>query len=225
MMLKRLVGSVTLLLLTSAVPAVAQVKGEVGIFAGWTFADGVSGNSFLAQDGNIYNRLDPKDSFGWGIDFGVLVGEGAEVGFIYGNQPSKLVAGGTRDTEIGDMSVNTYHGYFAYNFGGSDAKFRPYVMGGFGATSFGEVTYTRINPLVGTGTIGSVTKFSSTWGAGVKAYPGNHVGFRAGVRFTPAYIKSDAVGWWCDPYWGCYVVGDAQYANLFDLTGGVTFRF
>src|SRR5262245_39049320 len=171
MMLKRLVGSVTLLLLTSAVPALAQVKGEVGIFAGWTFADGVSGNSFLAGDGNIYNRLDPKDSFGWGIDIGVLFGEGAEVGFIFSNQPSKLVAGGTKDTEIGDMSVNTYHGYFAYNFGGSDAKIRPYVMGGFGATSFGEVNFQTINR---SGTLGGVTKFSSTWGAGVKGYPGGH---------------------------------------------------
>jgi len=45
------------------------------------------------------------------------------------------------------------------------------------------------------------------------------------VRWTPTYIKSDAAGWWCDPYWGCYLVGNAQYSNQFDINGGVTFRF
>ena len=60
--------------------------------------------------------------------------------------------------------------------------------------------------------------------AGVKFYPSPKVGVRFGARWTPDYIKSDAAGWWCDPFWGCYVVGDAQYANLLDLSGGVTFR-
>jgi hypothetical protein len=222
-MLKRIGLCLSLLILTGAVPAFAQVKGEVGIFAGWTFADGVElDNAIPGGDGNLYTRIDPKDSFGWGFDVGVLFGEGAEVGFIFSNQPSKLVAGGTNDFEIGDMTVNTYHGYFAYNFGGSDAKVRPYIMGGFGATNYGSVDFQTINR---SGTISGETRFSSTWGAGIKAYPGKAVGFRAGVRFTPAYIKSEPGGWWCDPYWGCYVVGDAQYANLFDLTGGVTFRF
>jgi len=39
------------------------------------------------------------------------------------------------------------------------------------------------------------------------------------------YIKSDAEGYWCDPYWGCYVVGDAQYSNQFGFSGGITLRF
>ena len=30
---------------------------------------------------------------------------------------------------------------------------------------------------------------------------------------------------WCDPYWGCYTVGDAQYSNQWELSGGVTLRF
>jgi hypothetical protein len=40
-----------------------------------------------------------------------------------------------------------------------------------------------------------------------------------------AFVKSDAAGWWCDPYWGCYVVSDAQYSNQLELSGGVTLRF
>jgi hypothetical protein len=45
------------------------------------------------------------------------------------------------------------------------------------------------------------------------------------LAWTPTYIKSDAEGWWCDPYWGCYTVGSAQYSNQFQLAGGITLRF
>ena len=48
---------------------------------------------------------------------------------------------------------------------------------------------------------------------------------RIGLQWTPTYIKSDAVGWWCDPWFGCYLVGDPQYANQFEINGGVVFRF
>ncbi len=204
-------------------PAWAQ-KAEVGIFVGYSFLDGVSGTAVIAPDGNTYNRIDPKDSFKWGIDFGVNINENVEVGFLFTQAPSKLELGGTSKLEIGNMSVQTYHGYFAYNFGPSDAKVRPYLQGGFGATNFGSVDYTR--PFAGgSGTINGLTKFSSTWGAGVKAYPTANLGVRVGFGWTPTYIKTDAGGWWCDPYWGCYLTGNAQYANALDLTAGITFRF
>jgi hypothetical protein len=45
------------------------------------------------------------------------------------------------------------------------------------------------------------------------------------VRWTPPSIPSDAEGWWCDPYWGCYTLSDAQYSNQLELTGGITLRF
>jgi hypothetical protein len=73
--------------------------------------------------------------------------------------------------------------------------------------------------------LGGDTQFSSTWAAGVKLFPSPKFGIRLEARWTPTYIKSDAEGWWCDPYWGCYVVSDAQYANQFELSGGITLRF
>jgi hypothetical protein len=96
-------------------------------------------------------------------------------------------------------------------------------MGGMGATNFSSIDYTRITGEQGT--IGGETQFSTTWGAGVKVFPSPNVGARFGVQWTPTYIKSDAAGWWCDPWWGCYLVGNAQYANQWDLGGGITFRF
>ena len=59
----------------------------------------------------------------------------------------------------------------------------------------------------------------------MKVYPSPGLGLKLGIQWTPTYIKSDAAGYWCDPYWGCYMVGDAQYSNQWDISGGITFRF
>jgi outer membrane protein with beta-barrel domain len=220
-MLKR-IALVALGLTLASAPAFAQ-KAEVGVTIGWVWADGVnSTNNIVVPGVGTFNRIDPKDSFGWGFDIGVFVGPNAEVGFQYTQQPTKLEVSGTTVVDIGDMSSHTYHGIFTYNFGEHDAKIRPYVYGGLGGTSYGDVSYQTINR---TGTLSGFSRFSSTWGAGVKMYGASKVGGKFGLRWTPTYIKSDATGWWCDPYWGCYLVGNAQYANQVELNGGVTFRF
>ena len=152
----------------------------------------------------------------------MLATENAEVGFLFGRQESRLDVTGTNTVEVGDMAVTNYHGYFGYNFGAGDSPVRPYVFGGLGATTYGSV------PFAVGGRVGeteSETQFSTTWGAGVKFFPAPRAGVRFGVRWTPTYIKSDAAGWWCDPFWGCYLVGDAQYSNQFEFNGGVTVRF
>ena len=156
-MLKR-ISVIAFMMVLAAMPAFAQ-KAEVGVTVGWVFSDGVSGDSRLVPGVGTFDRLDPKDSFGWGVDIGVFVTPQVEVGFLYNNQPSKLQAGGTSTVEIGDMSINTYHGTFTYNTGDGDAKVRGYITGGLGATSFGGVDYTRLNGT--TGTISGVTRFSA----------------------------------------------------------------
>jgi len=198
-------------------------RGEVGVDLGWTFSDGVDGQPVRALDGNTYDRVDPKDSFKWGLHGGAYIGPNAEVGFMFSQQLSTLQLGGTNTRDVGDMTISNYHAYFGYNFFDPEVKVRPYLFGGLGATNFGEVPYTRFNGVQGT--VGAETQFSTTWGAGVKMFASPNFGIKVGAQWTPTYIKSDSAGWWCDPYWGCYVVGDAKYANQFDFTGGVTFRF
>jgi opacity protein-like surface antigen len=214
----------------SATPAWAQdPRVEVGATLGWTLSDGVSGDSVTVPGAGTFNRIDPKDAISWGLRVGFLVTPNAEVGFLFNQQFSALEVGGTSAVpggpttiELGDETVSNYHGYFAYNFGELNAKVRPYLMGGLGATQYGEV-----DASLGTQQrqIGGTSRFSTTFGGGLKIQPNPRVGFRLEGRFTPTYIKSDAVGWWCDPFWGCYVVSNAQYANQFDLAGGITFRF
>jgi hypothetical protein len=209
--------------LATAHPALAQ-RVELSGILGWTFSDGVSTDTgILAADGNIYDRVDPKDSFSWGFMAGVYVTPNVEVGFRFNNQESNLQIDGSNTFDLGGMDVTTYHGYFAYNFGESDAMLRPYVMIGFGATNYSDVNFRTPGNL--TGTINGETQYSSTWGVGVKAYPSPNFGVRFGLDWTPTYIKSDAAGWWCDPFWGCYVVGSAQYSNQWQLNGGISVRF
>jgi len=196
---------------------------EIGGTAGWTFSDGVGGaNAVIVPGVGTFSRIDPKDAFSWGLRVGFMVNENVEVGGLFNQQSTSLEISGTTTVKLGDEKLYNYHGYFAYNFGDSDAKARPYVLGGLGATQFGSVA---VNVGGQQRDIGGNTKFSTTWALGVKVYPGKSVGLRLEARWTPTYIKSDATGWWCDPYWGCYVVGNAQYANQFELSGGINFRF
>jgi hypothetical protein len=96
-------------------------------------------------------------------------------------------------------------------------------MIGLGATNYGTLTATGAGGVQRE--VGGETQFSTTWGAGVKFFGSGNVGGRIGMQWTPTYLKTDSEGWWCDPYWGCYVVGDAKYSHQFEFNGGITFRF
>jgi Outer membrane protein beta-barrel domain len=195
---------------------------EIGGSAGWTFSDGVTFDGVLAGNGNIYNSIEPKDAFSYNLNLGFFATPNVEIGFLFSQQRSKLEVGGTTALEIGDQNVDNYHGYIAFNGGDSGARVRPYILVGAGVTRYGGVDFTFNNQARN---IGGQSKFSPTLGVGLKLYSEGAVGLRLGARWTPTYIKTDSEGWWCDPFWGCYVVGDSQDSNQFELSGGLVIRF
>ena len=217
-----------LLVFAASTASAQEPKLEIGGTLGWTFSDGVSGDSVTVPGVGSFNAISPKDAFSWGLRVGVFVTEHAEVGFLFSEQASslevsgRLDAGGATRVDLGNEKIRNYHGYFAWDFGQWDDKVRPYLLGGLGATQYGSV-----NAQIGDvqRNIGGTSKFSTTWAAGVKVYPNERVALRLESRWTPTYIKSDAAGWWCDPFWGCYVVSNAQYSNQFELSAGLTLRF
>ena len=72
-MLKKVVWMVAAATIVAAPSVFAQEhRGEVGVNLGWTFSDGVDGQGVRALDGNVYDRVDPKDSSKWGLNGGVL---------------------------------------------------------------------------------------------------------------------------------------------------------
>jgi hypothetical protein len=210
----------TFLIVAAGSAAFAQDKRvEINPFFGYTFSDGINVDPFLIG-GQVFDSVDVTSGMAFGFHAGFFVNENMEVGFQWARQDSKLQAGGTRDEELTDMNVDNYHAIFTYNWGDEDAMTRPFLFGGLGATNFSPAD-------IGGLSVDSETQFSTTWGGGVKVYPSPSVGFTAMARWTPNYIKSDPAGMWCSPYWfyGCYVLSDPDYANQFEMSGGVIFRF
>jgi opacity protein-like surface antigen len=221
-MFRKALLAVAFVAVSGSLAAAQEHRVELAGTAGWTFSDGVDGNAVTVPGAGTFNRIDPKDAFSWGLRLGFFVNDHVEVGGLFNLQSTQLEVSGTTTASIGDQKIYNYHGFIAYNFGDHDAKARPYFLGGLGATQYGGISAS-----LGSAQreIGGNTQFSTTWALGVKVYPGKNVGLQLEGRWTPTYIKSDSEGWWCDPYWGCYVVGNAQYANQFELSGGIALRF
>jgi len=186
---------------------------EISGTAGWTFSDGVN----VGSSDNAPIRVDPKDAFSWGARLGFNLTPNVEIGGLFNLQSTDLEASGVVNISV-PQTIYNYHGYFAYNFGDTDASVRPYLLGGLGATQYGSLQ-------TAAGEIGGETQFSTTWAAGLKLFPGRSFGIRLEGRWTPTYIKTDPEGYWCDPYWGCFTVGEAEYANQYELSGGIILRF
>ena len=218
----RKLSLLTFVFLIGAIPAYGQEKKvEIIPFLGYTFSEGINIQPQDPGDGNIVNGLDPKSGFNYGFQFDFILAESLSAGFLFSEQGSALLGKtGRGDQEYSDMKLRSYHGVLTYNMGDEDSSVRPYFLGGLGATQF------SFDQIEGTDISGE-TRFSTTWGAGVKLYPGENVGLRLGGRWTPTYIKSDPSGVWCSPYWpwNCWVLSEADYANQFELSAGVSFRF
>ena len=88
---------------------------------------------------------------------------------------------GAVDVKVSDLTIYNYHGNYVYNWGERDAKVRPYMFGGLGATqyTFGDVLLATPPGSVASAIPGE-TRFSTNWGGGVKAY------------FTPAVGRASA---------------------------------
>ena len=199
--------------LAAATAQAQDPRVEISGTAGWTFSDGV--NVGTSED---VIRLDPKDAFSWGVRLGFMVSPNIEVGALFNMQATDLDVDVLGDKEkLGDQTLYNYHGYFAYNFGDSDASVRPYLLGGVGATQFGSLDIKGLK-------IDGETKFSTTWAAGVKIFPSPRFGIRLEGRWTPTYVKTDPEGYWCG-YYTCVQVGESVYANQFELSSGITLRF
>ena len=156
-------------------------------------------------------------SYGVGID--AYFRRDGMVGFNWSRQESNFLADvrtvGT--TELTGMNIDNFHGIFTYIREDLHPQAAPFVFGGLGAT------YYSFSDFLGR-EVSSETKFSTTWGAGVRVYPHEKIGVKFTGRWTPTYIKTDTEGYWCD-YYGCWAVGDSDYSHQFELSGSLMLLF
>ena len=219
-MLRRITVMVLGVLLMAGTARAQRV--ETSFNVGYGGSEGIDTDPTLLL-GQIYDKLSLDSGASFNFTAGVFLTQGAQVEFLYGHQSSQLNAEGSGvQLPLSDLSITNYMFNLNYSFGHSDAKLRPYVFGGIGATHYGFG-----NNLVPGSTvdIGGESRFATNWGGGIKYYFTPSVGVKAGFRWTPTYIKSDPAGVWCDPFYGCWALSDAQYSNQFETSAGVTIRF
>jgi opacity protein-like surface antigen len=225
-MLQRLSFVVVGLLMFGVASTSAQ-RIETSFTGGYSASEGVTSDDRLLL-GQLYNGLDLEGGGSFNLTFAVLFKERMGVEFLFGRQSSRLIATGPGGKlDVSDAALYNYMFNYVYNWSIGDSKIVPYAFGGIGATThtFGDLLLTPPSADRGPGQIDAKTRFSTNWGGGLKFYPGGPIGLKFETRWTPTYIKSDPGGTWCDPYYGCWLVGDPQYANQFETAGGITFRF
>ena len=222
MMHRRLFIILSLCLILGSTGAFAQDnRFEIYGLIGYTLSEGIDVQPEEGDDLGI-DRLSPKSAFSYGLGMDFMVTENFGVGFNFAQEKSKLRARveGFQGLDITDMKVNNFHGILSYTFGDEDASFRPFIFGGLGATSYSPDSFEERHPQ-------GFSRFSTTWGGGVKYFTTDHLGFRGGIRWTPTHIKSDPAGIWCDPWWPwyCWQVSNANYSHQFEMSVGIVTRF
>jgi opacity protein-like surface antigen len=189
-------------LLAVSLPAQAQTW-EVSGLAAFMPSAGLDNQAPELSELNI------AGGFTWGIQGARLFGPrwGAEV--LWTHQGSALTIG----TEAGSsdlftMTIRQLHGDVLYHFGAADARLRPFVFGGLGATFFSADD------------LDSETKFSFGLGAGVKYFRWESIGVRAHFRYKPTMMNDEDAGRFCDPFGFCQgTLSQVEFA------GGAVVRF
>ncbi len=220
-----------LLVLCSTLGLAQEEKFELIIDWGYTASGGVDINATDIGGGVIVDRITPKSGFSYGGTFNVALSEVVSLGFQFNQQLSTLegrIQGGGKE-DFSDLSVYNYHGIFTFHAADQSSPLRPFFLVGLGATNYqADNARDPVNlPQPGSREVVSVTKFSSTWGGGVKFFPDPRIGFEVKARWTPTYMRSDASGVWCSPYWPwqCWITGNSQYSHQGEFGGGVVFQF
>jgi opacity protein-like surface antigen len=196
-------------------------KFELNGQLGFTLSEGVNVDTREGDELGV-ERLSPKSAFSYGLGVDYYLNENFSIGFVFAREKSVLRAGvaDLEGVDIANMNVNDFHGILTYNFGAEDDQIRPFVFAGLGATSYSpdSIDGNRIE---------GATKFSTTWGGGVKYFIREDIGIKAGVRWTPTRIGSESGGLFCSSYWPweCWTVENPNFSHQFEFSFGVVGRF
>ena len=189
-------------ILASCPPAWAQSWEASGLV-------GYTPSTSLENRARELTGLDVGGGFTWGLQAGRLFTPrwGAEV--LWTRQSSALkLATDAGSAELFTMAVRQLHGDIVYHLGSPEARLRPFVFGGLGATFFSADH------------LESETKFSFGLGAGIKYFRWNAVGLRAHFRYKPTMMNDKDAADFCDPFGFCQ--GTLQQV---EFMGGAVVRF
>jgi len=201
---RRLVAPAAVLGLVLAAPGLARAQSwEVSLLGGYTPSAG------LDRAAPELSALDVGGGFTFGAQAGYAFSPRWTVEALYTQQDSGLVADSeTGRAELFSFDVRTLHGGAVLHFGGAEARLRPFVTLGVGAT------------FLSGGDLPSETRLSFGVGGGLKYFWRESFGVRAQARYRPTLLGDEDAGDFCDPFGFCQ-----DRLDQFELTGGVVFRF
>jgi len=178
-------GAGAIALLALSAPARAQ-SWEVSGLAAYTPSAGLDNQ---AQE---LSGLTIRGGFTWGAQVARSFTPhwGAEV--LWTQQSSALqVETGDGSADLFTMTVRQLHGNAVRQFGGADARLRPFAFVGVGAT------------FLSADDLASETKLSFGLGGGVKYFPSKRIGVRGHFRYKPTLLSDEDAEPFCDPFGFC----------------------
>jgi outer membrane protein W len=194
-------GLLAVALVLAAGPAWAQ-RTEIAALAGYATAGGIDAQAATIED----LRID--DGLAWGVQAGHFFN--AHLGFeaSWVRQESAVAFSQlSQSVELFDAHVDQVLGSVAYRFGGEDARVRPFVFAGLGATLFSATD------------LEGESKLAWTAGAGLRWSPSKRVGARLQAGYHPTYLN-DSQADFCDAFGFCQ-----GWLHQLQFLGGVVVAF
>jgi hypothetical protein len=211
--MKRAGKVLILVFLCSPVAALAQ-NFELAPFFGYRFGGSIDENFETPLELIADVEVDEDVSYGLGAYW--EISSNSEVGVRWSHNPTALMfepVGGFEPLIAFDMDIDTIHGEFLIG-GNRRSRNWAYLILGLGATI--------LSP---DGDLDSETRFSGTIGGGFRFGFSPRVGLRLEGRWLPTYLYSTDAGYWCDPFFGCYVVADDTFLSQFEGAAAIGIRF
>jgi opacity protein-like surface antigen len=154
-------------------------------------------------------ELNIGDGFTWGLQAARSLTPRWSAEALWTQQSSALTVGTDAGTaDLFTMTVRQLHGDVLYHFGTANARLRPFVFGGLGATFFSADD------------LESETKFSFGLGAGVKCFRWDAMGVRAHFRYKPTIMNDEDAADFCDPFGFCQ-----SSLQQIEVAAGAVLRF
>lgn len=210
--MKRAWKILILVVLCSPVAATAQ-DFELAPFFGYRFGGSIDENFESGLD--LISDVEVDEDVSYGLGAYWATSQSSEVGIRWSHNPSALTfqpAVGDRLTAF-DLDIDTIHGEFLIG-GNRRSRNWGYFILGIGATI--------LSP---DGDRDAETRFSGTIGGGFRFGFTPNVGLRLEGRWMPTYLYSTDAGYWCDPFFGCYVVADDTFLSQFEGAAAIGIRF
>lgn len=202
------------LFLAAAASAVQAQTIEITPLVGYRFGGSLQGAPGNGNGSESSVELEVDDAAAFGVQLGYRVGEG-EIELLYARQNTQLQSAALfAGISVFDLALETWQVGGTYLFDDDDARVRPFVAVGLGLT--------RLLPEPSG--LSDETRFSASFGAGVKLFLGRHFGIRLEGRGFFTVLDSDSRRV-CDSESGCLMRITGSELSQAEARAGLILRF